>query len=285
MASPRYLTKSRFRLALDCPTKLYYTRKIKEYADKSLDDDFLKALAKGGIQVGELAKYYYPGGTDITAMEHEEALRQTEELMQEENVILYEPAFRFRNLFIRVDVLVKRGNYIRLIEVKAKSFGDDTRFIGKRGRIDSKWRPYLNDVAFQKYVLQNAHPELNVSAFLMLADKSRVAIVNELFGKFLITTDPDGAVSIEVADPSNLGERILTAENVDEIANSIINGSEEYLGSLLTFPEYVEALSEAYFNDRRVFQSISPACKKQSSPTKLTNRKPQHLCFYFAKRL
>lgn len=31
----RYLTKSRFKLAEECPTKLYYTRK-KEYPDKSL---------------------------------------------------------------------------------------------------------------------------------------------------------------------------------------------------------------------------------------------------------
>ena len=53
---PRYLTKSRFKQALECPTKLFYVGKKKEYADNSLSDDFLIALAKGGYQVGELAK-------------------------------------------------------------------------------------------------------------------------------------------------------------------------------------------------------------------------------------
>ena len=54
--SKRYLTKSRFKLAIECPTKLYYTGK-KEYANNILDNPFLEALAEGGFQVGELAKY------------------------------------------------------------------------------------------------------------------------------------------------------------------------------------------------------------------------------------
>ncbi|MBN1185271.1 MAG: hypothetical protein JXB49_23505 [Bacteroidales bacterium] len=58
MSDPRYLTKSRFKLACECETKLYYTRKA-EYADQSIDDPFLTELAKGGYQVGELAKYYF----------------------------------------------------------------------------------------------------------------------------------------------------------------------------------------------------------------------------------
>jgi hypothetical protein len=262
MTSPRYLTKSRFRLAIDCPTKLFYTRKKDEYADKSLDDDFLKALAKGGIQVGELAKHYYPGGTDITTMDHEEAIKQTQELIMQESVILYEPAFRFENLFIRVDVLVKQGNNIKLIEVKAKSFGEETEFIGKRGGIISKWKPYLYDVAFQKYVLQKSHPELKVTAYLMLADKSKTATVDELFGKFLIKTKSDGSICIEVTDPSNLGDKILTTENVDDIADLIINGKEDYQRASLPFPEYVKALSDAYFHDKRILERINSACKK-----------------------
>ena len=57
----KYLTKSRFKLATECPTKLFYTGKDKEYANQKCDDDFLLALAEGGIQVGELAKCYFRG--------------------------------------------------------------------------------------------------------------------------------------------------------------------------------------------------------------------------------
>ena len=62
---PFYLTKSRFKSALECPTKLYYTSND-QYANLKSDDEFLMALAEGGFQVGELAKYYHPGGYDIT---------------------------------------------------------------------------------------------------------------------------------------------------------------------------------------------------------------------------
>ena len=54
----RYLTKSRFKLALNCPTKLYYTKKEHEYGDQCNVDLFLQSLADGGFQVGELAKFY-----------------------------------------------------------------------------------------------------------------------------------------------------------------------------------------------------------------------------------
>lgn len=44
-----YLTKSRFKLALQCMTKLYYTGKKKEYNDTSLDDKFMEQLAQVGF--------------------------------------------------------------------------------------------------------------------------------------------------------------------------------------------------------------------------------------------
>ena len=81
--APRYLTKGRFRLALECPTKLYYTKKKDQYADQTLDDPFLKALAEGGFQVGELAKAYYPEGVEVEAIGHDEALNETNELLKE----------------------------------------------------------------------------------------------------------------------------------------------------------------------------------------------------------
>ena len=54
----RYLTKSRFKLAVECPTKLFYTGK-KKYRDLKQEDTFLQALADGGFQVGEFAKLQY----------------------------------------------------------------------------------------------------------------------------------------------------------------------------------------------------------------------------------
>ena len=151
MSKPRYLTKSRFKLGTECPTKLFYTGK-KEYPDQKMDDPFLAALAEGGYQVGELEKCYFPNGHDITTLDYEEAEKQTLELLQQENVTIYEPAIRFKNLFIRIDVLVKKGKHFELIEVKAKSFDqtEEDPFLNKNGTIKSTWKPYLYDVAFER---------------------------------------------------------------------------------------------------------------------------------------
>ena len=82
MAKPRYLTKSRFKLAIECPTKLFYTGKS-TYANQNLDDSFLLALAEGGFQVGELAKCYFPDGHYIKSLDYEQALQETNALLQD----------------------------------------------------------------------------------------------------------------------------------------------------------------------------------------------------------
>ena len=86
--SKRYLTKSRFKLSIECPTKLYYAGK-KEYANNSLDNPFLEALAEGGFQVGELAKYYYPDGHLVHTLDYHDALEQTNQLLELDNVTIY----------------------------------------------------------------------------------------------------------------------------------------------------------------------------------------------------
>ena len=86
----RYLTKSRFKLAAECPTKLFYTGKEKIYRNIKQEDSFLAMLADGGYQVGELAKLYYPEGIEVSAVGHEEALSQTAELLQQDQVTIFE---------------------------------------------------------------------------------------------------------------------------------------------------------------------------------------------------
>ena len=86
----RLLTKSRFKLGLQCPNKLFYTRK-KKYADNKTDDPFLSALADGGFQVEEYARMHYPGGTLVEGnpWEYEERWQETQDLLKQENVIIY----------------------------------------------------------------------------------------------------------------------------------------------------------------------------------------------------
>ncbi len=279
----RHLTKSRFKLALECPTKLYYTRKPSEYQDKWLDDKFLRALAWGGYQVGELAKYYYPDGIEISSRIHQTALNETEEYLKREDVILYEPAFSYQNLFIRVDILVKRGDLVQLIEVKAKSFESIGDFTTLRGGISSKWKPYLYDVAFQKYVLKNFHPEFNISSHLMLVDKTKVATVEGLNQRFFIARATENEIEIISKNTQDLGKPILTVENVDALVDLIWQEEPELLGDKLSFGSYLSTLAEYYDKDRPIWERVRKECRtcqfRLNNPTEDGLKSGFHECW------
>lgn len=151
----RYLTKSRFKLAAECPRKLFYTGKP-EYRNTKQDDTFLQSLADGGFQVGELAKRLYPGGIEVIAKGNAEALAETAELLKRDTVTLFEPAIAYGNLLVRADVLIKSGASLKLVEVKSKSFDPNNPQIeGKKGLLAGA-RPYIEDIAFQDYVIRSA---------------------------------------------------------------------------------------------------------------------------------
>ena len=93
--NPRTLSKSRFKSALECPTKLYYYGKKKKYANQMAENEFLMALAEGGFQVGELAKYSHPCCEDmghcchtIQSLNYHDSLAETAQFIHEENIIL-----------------------------------------------------------------------------------------------------------------------------------------------------------------------------------------------------
>jgi len=71
-----YLTKSRFKTGLSCPTKLYYQSNPNDFDNNHDENEFMQALAKGGLQVGELAKLYYPGGVEIDGLSKDVQLEQ-----------------------------------------------------------------------------------------------------------------------------------------------------------------------------------------------------------------
>lgn len=221
----RYLTKSRFKVGYECPTKLFYLDD-KSYGSTKADNSFLEALAEGGFQVGELAKLYHPGGTEITALDKEEAARQTAELLKQKNVTIYEAAIKFENMFVKVDVLIKTGNSVELIEVKAKSYDpqEENAFYNKRSlksgspKLNSEWESYLVDVAFQTYVFKKAYPDIVANSFLMLADKSAVATVDGLNQRFFLERTSSGQTRVKIASgttSASLGEPILKKVNVD----------------------------------------------------------------------
>lgn len=264
MTKPRYLTKSRFKLAVDCPTKLFYTGKEDEYTNQNIDDPFLLALAEGGFQIGELAKAYYPDGVDIKALGYDEALAATNELLATGDATIFEAAVRFENLFIRVDILRLSGNRIEVIEVKSKSYDKEAdAFFGKRGGISSAWKAYLYDIAFQKYVVQQAFPGHEVAAFLMMTDKAAVCPTDGLNQKIRIVREGDrkSAKLVEPLSEAELDTKLLCLVPVDEECDRIFANEDTKPADSLSFAERVSLFAASYERDEKIPSPIGQKCK------------------------
>jgi len=278
----RPLSKSRFKLACECPTKLFYTGKPNEYANQSLEDSFLKNLAKGGFQVGALAKLMFPGGTEITSLDYETALRETNELLKKEEVIIYEAAFRFENLFIRADIVCKKGDSLYLYEVKAKSYNtEEDHFWQKRDptKMNNDWKEYLNDIAFQAFVVQKSHPELRLFPHLLLADKLQKASVEGLNQNFklVVKNGRDGVEVDPKLTPEGIGVPLLiavpVANEVSKIQTGQANGSEAPdWPKEFTFESYLKHLSDQYLNNKKIAPIISKECKGCEFKTDLKDK-------------
>ena len=264
-AKPRYLTKSRFKLAVECPTKLFFTGKP-EYRNILQEDSFLEMLAEGGFQVGELAKLKYPTGYEIKSKNHEEAEQETAALLKQENVILFEPAFRFDKLFIRVDILIKLGNIIQLIEVKAKSYNSLDPKIEKKkgGGILAEMLPYVQDIAFQTYVFRNLYPLLSVASYLMMPDKAIEAAIDGLNQYFKI--NKVGKQTEIVVDPKatekGVDQSLLAKVNVDHLIQYIYDNGIQFPGGNLSLPEAAKAWANAYTMNQMIAPVIGAQCGK-----------------------
>ncbi len=261
----RLLTKSRFKIGLVCPSKLYYTGK-QEYPDKGKDNSFLEALAEGGYQVGELAKCYYPAGITIEERGSEIPLRKTQELVLQENAVIFEAAFMYENLFIRADIIEKIGNTINLLEVKSKSFDgrDSLDMRNAKGGLSSAWREYLYDIAFQKYVISKAYPDWNVRAWLMLADKNAVATVDGLNQKFQLIKVENERTFVQViwgTTKTEIGEEILIRINVDDLVQMVYEEVYQVPGRAISFIGYIHHLADKYEKDEKIITPINKDCK------------------------
>lgn len=260
----KYLSKSLFKNALDCRTKLYYATNSGKYKDNRIEDPFLNAIAEGGFQVGELAKCYYPEGIEIdSSLSYEDNFEETKKLLKLKNVVIFEGVIIYKKYMARFDILVKKGENIRLIEVKSKSYngGDFSEFLNKKnGSLKSEWIDNMYDVTYQRWILSKVYPQLEIETCLMLADKSKTVTVDNLNQKFILTKDERGSTKVIVNGDirkKSLGEPILTEVNIDEIVNIIEN--HEYTEGR-TFEEWLELLMESFIKNEKLTTKLGKKC-------------------------
>jgi hypothetical protein len=135
--------------------------------------------------------------------------------------------------------------------VKAKLFDptDPYLFLGKRMGIVSDWKPYLFDLAFQKYVLTHAFPEFKVTAYLMMADKNKKASIDGLNQFFRVpnpkVSDPRTGIIKKVQTLEETGDSVLSAIDVDSIIQDILSNKYTVLEGH-SFASSIKFLSDTY---------------------------------------
>lgn len=173
----KYLSKSDFQLASSCPKKLVYKKAF--YPTANDTNEYMEMLAQGGYIVGKMATLLFPNGIEIKG-NTQECIDKTQSLLQQENVVLFEPAIVSGQKLVRIDILVKEGNAFHLIEVKAKSHNTDEK------PDVNKLKKYIDDVAYQYSVLKEAFPEYTIKCSLLMPDKAKRTSIEELAGWFSI---------------------------------------------------------------------------------------------------
>lgn len=278
MTTRKYLTKSIFKIGLDCPRKLFYHKKPDEYFDAKIEDPFLESLARGGYQVGMLAQLKYPMGIEISSKDYAESVAQTEQHLTEDHKVLFEAAFMGESFFVRSDIVIKNQDSLKIIEVKSKSFdGDDDSegdlFTSSRDskpdlpKIYGKWVPYIYDLAYQVYVARLNYPNLKITASMMLMDKSATASEDGLHQYFLVKQEGRSKqVILTKPIPDNFKDfKLLKEVDVTELVNSVIDGKEttefHFMGSM---DQKARAIADLYLNNKRfpASNAIGSLCKK-----------------------
>ena len=136
------LSKSRFQKGLQCEKALWLAVHRPDLAEPVTEAQ--QWIFDQGTEVGRLAQELFPGGTEVTEdyRHTDEALTTTQCLLAEGATTLFEPAFYFDGVLVRVDALVAVGDGTwDLFEVKSGSRVKDENF---------------TDAAVQVYVAEGA---------------------------------------------------------------------------------------------------------------------------------
>lgn len=251
---PALLSKSDFKVAQTCPTKLFYKKNC--YPSSLDDDEYLELLAEGGFMVEKIAKTLFSDGIEVPFDgNYDAAAKATSALITADKVTLFEATIVSNGKLARIDILQKTGLEFEIIEAKAKSYDSQENaaavadakpnlFWTKNCKsISSEWLEYLEDIAFQVHVLKEAFPAATVKARLALPDKAKANNIEHLSSLFelkKIQTPGSSFTRVEVefkGDPemlrrNNFMEIVPVDREVNYLMPEVAKAAASYVQSL-----------------------------------------------------
>ena len=165
------LTKSQFVLGQRCRKALYLDTCSPDLRP-TLSPLERKTLAAGKT-VGHVARQVFSNGVLIKALNSIQALQETQQAIEDGVFTLYEAAFSYDNVVIRVDISRKTADSPwDFYEVKATTYNNCTK---------QQKEEYRNDIAIQVWVLQKLGVPLRRISLMHLNRKCRYPDLDDLF--------------------------------------------------------------------------------------------------------
>lgn len=136
---PRGLSKSKIMAGLQCPKRLW----LQTHRPDLIQDDKSQQAYAAGNELGEAARRLYPGGQLIEhVFDIPKALAETQAALADQSTNpLFEAAFQHEGVVVRVDLLFRDEDGLRLVEVKSTT---------------SVKPLHITDSAIQAWVMENA---------------------------------------------------------------------------------------------------------------------------------
>ncbi len=169
------LSKSKFLSGNQCVKRLWF--EVHRHDLIPPVDPAQQRIFDQGHEVGELAQGQFPGGKLITAdhVHIPDALANTQKALSTGESILYEPAFEFDNVLVRVDILERLNNDgWHLVEVKSSTTIKPEN---------------IQDVAIQAYVLKGSGLDIDRVSLMHINRESVYPDLSNLFTLVALTDE------------------------------------------------------------------------------------------------
>lgn len=252
-----YFTKHLFGAGIECPTKLYYYSQA--YPQNKQSIPFIKHAVFNKRLLKALTRSVYPGGIFIEEGSVTEAASKTKQLLNQNEVVLFNGIFEHRQMMARLPIIYRQDNQLILYHIQTKAFDSRKhRLADKEGHIYSKWRSYLIDFAYQIYLVKQAYPDEGITPFLVLPKKNGQAFTDNLPSLLEPFDDHDAPLFVAKSN-----QELLAKLDVSDLILKVMydqSFAEKYLPQD-AFEDSVNYLRGLYLNESKEKTDVGLKCK------------------------
>jgi hypothetical protein len=253
----KYFTRHLFGAGLECPVKLCYYRK--DYPQNQQSRPYIEHAIYNKRLLTSLGRSVYPNGIFVDDEQVKKAADKTRQLLQRDEVVLFDATFEHRQMMARLPIVHKSGNQLTVFYIRTKAFDSRKhRITDAQGEINSKWKKYLLDFAYQIYLIQKNYPDLHIQTILVMPEKSSTAYTDSLP---LLLHPLDNNSKAESIDASN--QELLAKLDVTEVVERLVsrhNLAEKHLPKA-TLKKTLDYFAKVFFGNEKPDPKIGVKCK------------------------